>query len=281
MPEGNLSPEEWQSVRHAAGGLQGDAVLVVWGPEEDVRTACDEIVIRAREACAGVPQETRQAMPDGTTGFERILPGPNRMYPDTDLPPISLDDRRIDGIRACLPATPWSREEAYRAAGVPEQLARRLSISPHARLFDDLGDAVKADPVLAASLVTDHLRHLQRKGADVTRLDAPFFVRLFQLLAKECIVPDGVVRIFDYQLCKGRCLVDEIIDRLGLTPATSEEIASTINGVLEHLDARQFQSPGAARRYTMGRIMRNLRGRVRGAEVSRLLDQGLGPGEAT
>ena len=35
-----------------------------------------EIVERANEARVGVPNETRQALPDGTTGFERILPGP-------------------------------------------------------------------------------------------------------------------------------------------------------------------------------------------------------------
>ena len=58
--------------------------------EEDAETAAREIVIRARDAVAGVPGETRQALDDGTNGFERILPGADRMYPDTDLPPIGI-----------------------------------------------------------------------------------------------------------------------------------------------------------------------------------------------
>ena len=34
-----------------------------------------------------MPFETRQPFEDGHTDFERILPGPDRMYPDTDSPP--------------------------------------------------------------------------------------------------------------------------------------------------------------------------------------------------
>ena len=73
-------------------------MLVVWGDERDVDTACREIIIRAREATEGIPSETRQALDDGTNGFERILPGADRMYPDTDLPPIRLEDDRVDDI---------------------------------------------------------------------------------------------------------------------------------------------------------------------------------------
>ena len=72
------------------------------GSPRDATTAAGEIVLRAREAVADipVPNETRQALDDGTTGFERILPGADRMYPDTDLPPMAVGDGRIDRIRS-------------------------------------------------------------------------------------------------------------------------------------------------------------------------------------
>ena len=47
----------------------------------------------------GVPQETRKALTNGTTIFERVLPGPDRMYPDTDLPPIAIDDKIIEKVK--------------------------------------------------------------------------------------------------------------------------------------------------------------------------------------
>lgn len=278
LPEGNLSPEDWRFVRRVAGASQGDVVIVVWGEEEDVRTACEEVALRARAACAGVPRETRQAMPDGTTGFERVLPGPDRMYPDTDLPPMVLPGGRVNRIRARLPETPWSREERYRAAGVPEQLAHRLSVSPRARLFDLLGHAVDGSAAFAASLLTDHVRHFRRQGADVDHLDESFLVRAFELLRGGRLVPDGVLHIFMHRLRTGRGTADELVEKLDLTPATPEEIGSVIDEVVAQLGARQSSIRDAVRRLAMGRIMDRLRGRAKGAEVARLLDQRIGWG---
>ncbi len=46
-------------------------------------------------AFEGVPNETRKSFEDGTTIFERVLPGADRMYPDTDSPPIPLQEEDI------------------------------------------------------------------------------------------------------------------------------------------------------------------------------------------
>lgn len=130
-----LSSVEWEKIARACGADQGTPVMVVWGDERDVRTAVGEILLRAREAAAGVPEETRQSLPDGTTGFERVLPGPSRMYPDTDLPPIVVERSRAATLRAAMPARPWEREATARAAGVGDDLAARLARHPAWDLF--------------------------------------------------------------------------------------------------------------------------------------------------
>ena len=50
-----------------------------------------------------MPNETRQAFRDGTNGFERILPGPQRMYPDTDSPPTRITRDRVQALNDALP----------------------------------------------------------------------------------------------------------------------------------------------------------------------------------
>ncbi len=75
-PGETLSSAEWQTLRKTTGASDDDALVVVWGSAQDAATGTSEIVIRAREATVGVPSETRQALRDGTNGFERILPGP-------------------------------------------------------------------------------------------------------------------------------------------------------------------------------------------------------------
>jgi len=102
-----LRNSEWQQIRKALKAKRGDEVVVLWGPSRDVDTGVREIFIRAREALEGIPPETRQAFRDGTTGFERILPGADRMYPDTDTPPVAVHDEWIEEILADLPERPW------------------------------------------------------------------------------------------------------------------------------------------------------------------------------
>jgi len=85
----------WNKIRRKMQATSRDALILVWGPESDVNMAVDEIKIRAREATIGIPNETRQALPDSTNGFERILPGADRMYPDTDLPPLEITSERL------------------------------------------------------------------------------------------------------------------------------------------------------------------------------------------
>jgi len=137
-PGEGLSSAEWQAVRKTVGARDEDAVVLVWGPAADARLGAQEIVIRAKEATIGIPSETRQALKDGTNGFERILPGPDRMYPDTDLPPKRVEAERLTGLRAALPARVVDRERRYAGLGVPSDLVPVLASSPFAGLFDTM-----------------------------------------------------------------------------------------------------------------------------------------------
>ena len=88
-------------------------------PDADTRTAAEEISTRYQDAVDGVPNETRQPFADGHTDFERILPGPDRMYPDTDSPPTRVMRDRVSKLHRGLPPFPWEREARYSAVGVP------------------------------------------------------------------------------------------------------------------------------------------------------------------
>jgi len=154
-----LSSGEWERVSKTCGVTADIPVIVIWGREQDVRTGVAEIAIRAREATLGVPEETRQALNDGTTGFERVLPGADRMYPDTDLPPIRLEDERVQGIRQNLPLRPWERQARLQEMGVGADLAERMSRHRAWDLFialaADFTEKSRISPTQLASLLLD------------------------------------------------------------------------------------------------------------------------------
>ncbi len=157
-----LGESDLDALRHQFNYKAADAVLIVWGPEEDTKTALREIRIRAEEATAGIPNETRQALSDGTNDFERILPGPDRMYPDTDSPAVQIAPARLESIRASMPEDPLAAERRYLGLKLPTQWARLVSLSPLKRYFDALLGA-GADPRHAARLCVLELPALKMK----------------------------------------------------------------------------------------------------------------------
>ncbi|HDQ15982.1 MAG TPA: Glu-tRNA(Gln) amidotransferase subunit GatE, partial [Bacteroidetes bacterium] len=83
-----ITDMDFQLLLPMLNATENDAQIIFWAPEEDVKTALETIEERCIMAFEGVPEETRKSFEDGTTIFERVLPGANRMYPDTDSAPI-------------------------------------------------------------------------------------------------------------------------------------------------------------------------------------------------
>ncbi len=247
-----FSGGEWDKITKACGVTDTVPVLVVWGRQRDTETAAREITIRARDATAGVPNETRQALDDGTDGFERILPGADRMYPDTDLPPIGIPDERLDRIFANLPAPPWVRQQQLREQGVGADLAERLSRHPAYDLFQQL-QAILA-PAPDRQLTANQLASL--------------------LLDRSCPRPPSRKAAGDWW--------DAVVRRLTTGEILPEGVYHGADAPLEPLPAaaarRLFDAalqtapagPREGRRgedFVMGHVMSELRGRVAGRTV--------------
>ena len=116
----------------------------------------------------GVPNETRQPFADGSTDFERILPGPDRMYPDTDSPPTRVTRERVARLRAGLAERPWEREARYSAAGVADPVIHFLIRRGGAAIVDRLARETGADLKQACFLLGEKLVYLRREGSRST-----------------------------------------------------------------------------------------------------------------
>lgn len=189
---GDLSNEAWTKVFSALGASEGDAVILVWGPEQDVKTAVSEVRLRIEDAIDGVPNETRQACDDGTTGFERILPGPDRMYPDTDLPPLAIPTERIERTKDSINANPFEAYERFRDLGLSDETVRQLMRNGRWLLFDRIVAELDVEPRFAGSILTQRLRRFERAGFDVSRLHDDEMFELYRTykegrLSKEAV----------------------------------------------------------------------------------------------
>jgi len=256
-----LGTPAWRDLRRACGAADGDAVIVIWGPTQDAATGAREVLLRAQEALLGVPSETRQAHADGTTGFERILPGPQRMYPDTDTPPLPLQDAWVTAAETSLAEPPWRRADRYRALGFTDAAARKLSEAPWADLFDELAPSSETAALRLATALEKRLVHHWR-SAGSRELPAAERIKPL-LLAFEAAEVTGAAfeACFDSLLEAADRTADEIIDEHRLRPQADDLLAEAARLVSAGRDRVSGKRDDAVLRWAMGTA---LQGKPRG-----------------
>jgi len=272
-PGESLTSAEWGMIKKALCARDGDTVVIVWGPEADARLGAQEISIRAKEATIGIPSETRQALKDGTNGFERILPGPDRMYPDTDLPPKRITAERLEAIRATLPARIVTRERWYEEIGVPRDLVPVLSLSKFADLFETAVKDGGLSPKLAALVLAQYPKRLKRKGLPWRDLDEASLSAALEAVRSGRLRKEGILPLLERVLTERRT-VAEILS----AGATEGDVAREIDEIAAGLAGRTFSTPVGAGRRAMGLLMAKWRGFIDAAEAARRLDARLAQG---
>lgn len=255
------------ALRAELGCTADDALVVVWGAQRDTETAAEEIRLRIVDALAGVPAETRQPFADGSTDFERILPGPDRMYPDTDSPPQRITRERVATLREPLPEPPWVRQQRYSAAGVPQHVINYLIRRGGAQLVDAVVRSGAADVKRACFFFGERLKGLRRAGVAVDAIDAYGWVDLFDLAERRPVLWQAVDEIVRWMAENpGRSVID-FIDATGLGNAPENWRDRVAAWVAEKAPDHPDGSVAQRRRFLLGVAMSELRGRVPVADV--------------
>jgi glutamyl-tRNA(Gln) amidotransferase subunit E len=268
-----LSDSEWRTARRLVGADPDDAVVLVWALEADAATAAREILIRAAEALKGVPAETRQAFADGTTGFERILPGPDRMYPDTDTPPLPIPDGVVTEIRGAMPETPWLRIERYQRLGLSHRVAERLAGAPWADAFDGAG-VPRGDFArrLATALAT-RLPYHRRRGRNPWMPSPNGLKALAGAVERGEVRPEALPRLVDALITEPDLSVSAIVRRFARRPEHDAAMEGRLAETVRRAAALDGRAPNAVVRWAMGEVMREFLGQADPVEVRRRLTE--------
>ena len=252
--------KEWKDILNTLSVGANDSVIITWGPRQDVETALEEIAGRCREAILGVPKETRQVMGNGRyTDFERILPGPDRMYPDTDHPPIRIGEDRIQKAQAEIPVFPWERREKLRQMGLSEQLTDELVTHPLFKTFQKIAE-ISGDSKWAARTIAETLKFLKRRGYSVSNLRDEHFMELAQFYREKRFYQEGTTDLIK-MICQNgyrvKNTVEETISKIPIEEIDliASELIKNCEGPLE-INKRN--------RYLMGIAMRKYRGSIPG-----------------
>jgi len=212
-PEYPRSHIDLRTLKNTLDIKNADVGIVVWGPAADTITATNEIRDRILEAFDGVPNETRHHMRGGLSDFERILPGADRMYPDTDHPPIRITKERVDKIRASLPEPAYEVEKRFRQYGLPEDVIDELALSSRIKLIDRLYHE-KCDMKLAGRVIGQAARSLRRKGIAVDSIADERFFELSTICSEKKLQTKIIERAVRALAADSKTSISQIIDEV-------------------------------------------------------------------
>ena len=211
-----------------------------------------------------VEEETRAANPDGTTRFMRPLPGAARMYPETDIPPISIDEKMLRKIKANLPETLDKKVEKFVKLGLSSDLALQLVKSDWLELAEEIV-AKGIEAKLVARILVTFMKNLKRSGFDVSRISENALKQLFEFYRKGRITKEGIEEVLKF-VCQEEGSLEEIIDRHKLWAMSKEEIEKVVKQIIK-------ENEGLPKNKLFGIVMGKLRGKARVEDVKEVFEK--------
>ncbi len=104
LPKYGIESKEVDLVSKELGVREEDGFLLLVYEKNYARESMENIKSIIADLLQGVPSEVRQVDSKGTlTTFLRPMPGSARMYPETDVPAIPLDNIPLDKLKENLP----------------------------------------------------------------------------------------------------------------------------------------------------------------------------------
>jgi len=258
-----LPPQALSQIREKLGARDGDAQVVVWGASDDVDTAIETIEERCRMAYEGVPNETRQALADGTTLFERVLPGPDRMYPDTDSAPIPVEQSHIDEQKRDLPTSVRNRTLQLEEWGVPRDthhyILKRNLAGLISRIVEDLGYEAK----FAGTVIGHTLRHLEGTVSPASPFDYERVYEVFAFVSARQLERRIIQEMLPVAYEHPNMVLDSALTTIQYKPMSWQEIISFAPSLDEKFrEICRSRDPGAGARWIMGNLRRLAIGNV-------------------
>ena len=264
-----VSRSVFEKAAKALNAGDNDAQIIFWGPEDDVKTALETIEERALMAFDGVPQETRKVLPDGTTIFERVLPGADRMYPDTDSAPIPLTNDYIEELRKNIPESIADRYAQLDSWGVPKDCYKYIFTYNFFPLIKRIVSELDVCPKYVGTFFGHRLKYLNGQYGNI-----PFYTdRIYDLFAflkqegiDKAIARDMLEEMFIYPNAE----MPQILGLAGYKKMTKQEIEDLYNKAISDFEPYRTRSnDNDKRNYAIGRVRRRAIGNAAFTELAK------------
>ena len=272
LPNYGINDSDVDNVKKYLKLVDGDGFLIIAGEDSKLDYAIDSIINRIKDAAQGVPAETRGATQDGETIFLRPRPGASRMYPETDIPSISVLPEEIKLAKENIPKS-WndSIAEIQQKYSLNSQLSEQIFDSEYLELFEKICKNKKNSPNFVASILCSSITNLQRKGFDAILLKPEHVIESFELLASDKIPKESLEIIFESIMSGKSENVSIAIQSTDVSSMGEDELNDILDKIIQNnMDLVKERGENALVAL-MGIAMKEVRGKASGKMVNALL----------
>ena len=246
--------KEFDLVRKHLKAKPEDAIVIT-GEDKTHGKAIKEVLDRARTILKGVQEGTRSALPDGSTKFNRPLPGGKRMYPESDIVPIPITKELLNRLKSNLPEPLEKRlkklEKTYK---ISHDLAEQIIKSDQSERFESIIKSTKVEPKTVANAIVSVVKDLEkRERINTSKLEDTHFIEIFKLLEKNKIVKESIPEVMKFFANNPNDTNENAIKKLGIKTLSQKEIESIVKDAIS-----KAERPEKA----IGIAMSKLRGKV-------------------
>ena len=250
LPAYGISSEETKELHKQLKCKKNDAFVLIFGKQDMAKDAMNRVIERA--SINGVPKEVRRVTPESGTRFLRPMPGASRMYPETDIPPMTLSKIDVE-----IPKTLDQRETE-----VPlndEESKQIVSRNLDAKFYELIG--IYDNPKIISRLLLHTLPNLESEKNVIIGKET--ITQVLKLAKDDKIAKEGIENAL-LQASKGKEIE---LKNENIEAEVREFISNLINEKLDFVKERGMEAIGPL----MGPVMSEFRGKMDGSKINELL----------
>ncbi|MEJ2248639.1 MAG: Glu-tRNA(Gln) amidotransferase subunit GatE [Candidatus Lokiarchaeota archaeon] len=272
----SFSDKDIKNIKTKLKTKEKDCFVLVMGKNEENEKAIETILKRVKFALKGVPPETRKALEDGKTEFLRELHGGARLYPDTDLQPIFNSKDLINQVRKDLPNYPWDVIKEYSEKfQIEERIIKELIFENKLDLFETILKVYPENPTLILTTLLETTTALRRDDKEIENITDTYFIEIFKLLKKGEISKEAIEEVLAVKADNPNMDLNGIREKLDLEKMSLVDLGNIISGVVNKNNKLIKEKEMRAIGPLMGEVMKEVRGKIDGAIVSKELNKAI------
>ena len=272
LPNYGINDSDVGKVRKHLELTDEDGFLLIASVDSKLDYAVNSIIKRIQDAVNGVPAETRAATQDGETIFLRPRPGASRMYPETDIPAISVMPEEVKLARENIPKS-WDESitEIQQKYDLNLQLSEQIFDSEYMEMFEKICENKKNSPNFVASILCSSITNLERQGLDTTLLKTEHIIESFELLASGKIPKESLEIIFKNIMSGKSENVSLAMQSTDVSSMDKTELNEILDKIIQNNIELVKKLGDQAITTLMGISMKEVRGKASGKMVNDLL----------